>query len=168
MPAMIALAALTARADETGVNSVSFRVEANSPVEQYASFWLLPAQYTDGTFTAYTVHVNGQYAGKITTDKANWQVVSLDSDSPLVFKKGVNTITVSTPAPEMPEVERVCLSSSLTGQALQPNEYTQYLDAINSDEMVATQNIGMTADPASSTDDGPETFKKCATVLFFP
>lgn len=164
---VIALAVLPARADEAGVNSVSFRVEANSPVEQYASFWLLPAQYADGTYTTYTVHVNGQYAGKITTDKANWQVADLDSDSPLVFKKGVNTITVSTPAPEMPEVERVCLSGSLTEQALKPNEYTQYLDDINSGEMVVTQNIGMTADPASSTDDGPETFNNVPLYYSF-
>ena len=164
---VIALAVLPARADEAGVNSVSFRVEADSPVEQYASFWILPAQYADGTYTAYTVHVNGQYAGKITTDKANWQVATLDSDSPLVFKKGVNTITVSTPAPEMPEVERVCLSGSLTEQALKPNEYTQYLDDINSGEMVVTQNIGMTADPASSTDDGPETFNNVPLYYSF-
>ena len=102
--------------------------------DYYAEFWLLPAEYADGSFTTFKVYVNFKYVGSITTDKGNWQAATVDDLPALKLNSGKNYVSVSTEAPECPQVETVRLSKSAQAAKISSAEYDAYLEkAINSD-----------------------------------
>lgn len=115
-------------------NFINFEVEAMEAGDYYAEFWLLPAEYADGSFTTFKVYVNFKYVGSITTDRGNWQTAAVDDLPALKLNSGKNYISVSTEAPECPQVETVRLSKSAQAAKISSAEYDAYLEkAINSD-----------------------------------
>lgn len=115
-------------------NFINFEVEAMEAGDYYAEFWLLPAEYADGSFTTFKVYVNFKYVGSITTDKGNWQAATVDDLPALKLNSGKNYVSVSTEAPECPQVETVRLSKSAQAAKISSAEYDAYLEkAINSD-----------------------------------
>lgn len=138
-------------------NYRTFRIQNSQEGDYFPSFWIIPARHGDGTFTRFNVSVNGKEIGAITPEKENWQCASLDGDSPIPLTVGENVITVSTPCPEIPEVEILELSESLTETPQCQEEYDQYLqyakeqseealafsDFLETDRMDVTENSGV-------------------------
>ncbi len=91
-------------------NFRTFEFDVTAPGDYHARFWLQPAAYPDGCFTRYKVFVNNSIAGEIVPADGLWQSASISGSPTVALVEGLNTISVSTIAPEFPEVETVGLS----------------------------------------------------------
>jgi len=107
---------------------IIFTFESSEELDAYAQFWLQPSKYSDDSYTVYTVLVNGCYAGNITPQKGNWQNISIDGNVLLKFKKGLNTISVFTAAPETPDIELVRISCYEQKAQVESVEYDRFLE----------------------------------------
>lgn len=105
----------------------SFEIEVESAGEYYLNFWLLPAEYEDGSLYAYEVQVNGYNAGAIVPAKGNWQSIGLSNNGKVNLQQGKNTISVITEAPNVVEVEFVRLSKTFSKAKISSNAYDSYL-----------------------------------------
>ena len=133
-------------------NFINFVVEVQEAGDYYAQFWLLPAKYTNGDYTQFKVYVNNDFAGKIKTTKGNWQSALMENVPELNLKAGKNLISVSTNAPEFPQVETVRLSKKAQATKISSADYDAYLDkAIHSD---GTPEQNFSVSPMSVNDVG--------------
>lgn len=80
-------------------NFRNFKVEATETGEYYVSFWLQPTKFANGRFTTFNVYVNGVFSGFIRTTIGNWQSATIETKPTLKLKKGINTISIATNAP---------------------------------------------------------------------
>ncbi len=108
-------------------NFKNFEIEANETGSYNAQFWVLPAKYGDGSFTKFNVYVNNVFAGMITPQKDNWQSLPLDGGKALRLNKGNNIVSISTNAPETPNVESIRISKNANAAAFSSTEYDNYL-----------------------------------------
>ena len=105
----------------------SFEIEVESAGEYYLNFWLLPAEYENGSLYTYEVLVNGNNAGTIVPAKGNWQSIGLSNNGKVNLQQGKNTISVITEAPNVVEVEFVRLSKTFSKAKISSNAYDSYL-----------------------------------------
>ena len=91
-------------------NYRTFEFDVATSGDYYARFWLQPATYRDGSFTRYKVFVNSVYVGEIVPTDNRWQSAPIADCPTVMLTEGVNSISVSTVAPEFPEVESIRLS----------------------------------------------------------
>ena len=97
-------------AEEPDLNFKSFEVNVSEAGIYYAEFWLLPAEYADGSYTKFHVYANGNLIGHINPTKGNWQAIRIDENETVNLKRGVNIIKIGVPSPEMPTVETIKLA----------------------------------------------------------
>ncbi len=131
---LIALCApvVSAQATDPPLNFRSFEVNAPEAAAYYAEFWLIPARNADNTYTTFRVFVNGEPVGVITPTEGNWQTARIDDNPTLDLRKGANVISVATPDPEVPEVEKIKLSLSDIDASISSEAYDKYFsDALS-------------------------------------
>ena len=109
-----------------GKNFKHFFVDASEAGAYNVNFWLLPAKYANGSFTTFYVYVNNEFAGSIKPEKGGWQQGATSGKS-LKLKKGENTISVATNAPEMPNVESVRISQKAAAARYATAKYESYV-----------------------------------------
>ena len=109
-----------------GKNFKHFFVDASEAGAYNVNFWLLPAKYANGSFTTFYVYVNNEFAGSIKPEKGGWQQGATSGKS-LKLKKGENTISVATNAPEMPNVESVRISPKAAAARYATAKYESYV-----------------------------------------
>lgn len=66
----------------------NYEVEAARGGKYYAEFWLLPARYADGSYTTFTVYVNGELVGKINPKAGNWQSARIGNSETIALSEG--------------------------------------------------------------------------------
>ncbi|MDR2126648.1 MAG: T9SS type A sorting domain-containing protein [Prevotellaceae bacterium] len=140
----------------------SFDVTAPVRGSYHLNFWLLPAKLSDGSYSRYEVLVNGLSAGSISPAKGNWQSIGLDKSAKVALKPGANTISIVATAPEIAEVEFVCLSTNVSKAAISSAKYDQFLAKTKSSSN--DENVGLrstTANPGVALDSK-------ANYLFYP
>ncbi|MDE6523316.1 MAG: T9SS type A sorting domain-containing protein [Muribaculaceae bacterium] len=104
--------------------------EVNIPEDgyYYAEFWLLPAQYSDGSFTKFSIYANDVFIGHIIPNKGNWQSIRINDRERIELKKGHNIITIAVPAPEVPSVEKIKLASTDEEANISASAYQKFYD----------------------------------------
>lgn len=108
-------------------NFKNFEIEANEAGSYNAQFWVLPAKYDNGSFTKFNVYVNDVFAGAITPQKGNWQSLPLDGGKALKLNRGDNVVSISTNAPETPNVESIRVSKNANAATFSSTGYDNYL-----------------------------------------
>ena len=124
-----------------GIATKSFTINVPSAGRYYCNFWLMPALHSDRTLTSFNVLLNGNDIGKIRPIMENWQSAHI-SDKPYIYMaKGDNTISISTGASEIPEVESIKFSKNSKNAEFSSNLYNEYIDnIISQDGMVDKEN----------------------------
>ena len=113
-------------AEKPGLNFKSFEVNISEAGIYYAEFWLLPAEYADGSYTKFSVYANDKFIGNITPTKGNWQAIRIDEKETFNLKRGMNIITVGVPSPEMPAVETIKLARKDADAVISSRAYDAY------------------------------------------
>ena len=108
-------------------NYRTFEFEVSEPGDYHVRFWLQPAMYPDGSFTRYKVSVNNEYTGTIATTYGTWQSAMISDVPTITLAEGTNAISVSTVAPEFPEVESIKLSQNATGAEHSADAYDSFM-----------------------------------------
>lgn len=117
------------RVDETA-SYADFSVKVPEGGDYYVSFWLLPAQLPNHSYTEFKVYVNGERVGVIHPSKSNWQNASLDDDQTISLKPGENTITLSTALPDVVSTELVSIAKTAQCARISEAGYQDYLRKI--------------------------------------
>ena len=116
------------------LNYKNFEVQAFETGDYYVNFWLQPTRYANGKFTTFKVYVNGTLSGSVKPTVGNWQSASVEAKPALQLKNGINTISIATNAPEMPNVESVKISRNMMATRFQSAGFNSYLrKAVSSD-----------------------------------
>lgn len=118
------------RVDETA-SYADFSIKVPEGGDYYVSFWLLPAQLPDHSYTEFKVYVNGERVGVIHPSKSNWQNASLDNDQTISLKPGENMITLSTALPDVVSTELVSIAKTAQRARISEDEYQDYLYKID-------------------------------------
>lgn len=118
------------RVDERA-SFADFSVKVPEGGDYYVSFWLLPSQHPDKSYSKFNVYVNGKSVGTIHPSKENWQSLGLDGKQMISLKKGENTISLSSPLPDIVSVEVVRVARSLESSNISDVNYKNYLDKID-------------------------------------
>ncbi len=103
------------------------RVYSEDDESYYVEFWLLPAKYADGSYTTFSVYLNGDFAGYISPQKGNWQSAPIDDNRTLYFLKGKNVISIGTLAPEIPAVETLKVARNEYDASISSEKYDDFL-----------------------------------------
>ena len=116
------------------LNYKNFEVQAFEAGDYYVNFWLQPTRYANGKFTTFKVYVNGTLSGSVKPTVGNWQSASVEAKPALQLKNGINTISIATNAPEVPNVESVKISRNMMATRIQSAGFNSYLrKAVSSD-----------------------------------
>lgn len=114
--------------DVIGEESITnFTITAPSTGDYYVSFWGLPTRYNDGTFSRYKVLVNKTIVGYITTNKGNWQSLSLENNTKITLVKGHNNISIVTNIPEIAEIHYISCSLTRSTSLIPTEVYDSFL-----------------------------------------
>lgn len=111
----------------TELNFKTFEVYVEEAGEYYCEFWLLPAKYTDGSYTTFHVYSNGEPAGRISPSDGNWQSRGLDQNETISLVNGLNRITIGTVDPEIPAVESVRIAADASKAIISSEAYDSFL-----------------------------------------
>lgn len=123
-------------------NFRNFCVDVKEDGEYHVSFWLLPSMYENGTFSQFSIYTNGEYSGLISAKRGNWQSASPDNDDMITLHKGLNTISISTCDPEIPEVET--LNIGMDDSEISSEEYDDYLaEAMSGHNLEIAEDINI-------------------------
>lgn len=104
-----------------------FAIEAPEDGEYYMEFWLIPAEYPDGSYTTFHVFVNDDRVGEIRPEVGNWQACRVDNSEKVMLRKGLNKISIGTELPEVPNVEFVKLAAHDGVARISCMEYESFL-----------------------------------------
>ena len=118
------------RVDEK-VSYADFCVKVPEGGDYYVSFWLLPSQLPDKSYSKFNVYVNGKSVGTILPSEENWQSAGLDGKQMINLKKGENTISLSSPLPDIASVEVVRVAKTLQCARISDIAYKNYLNKID-------------------------------------
>lgn len=144
-----------AMSDESAENVKNFNLSVDESGSYHVRFWLQPALYADGTYTTFKVYLNDDFIGFIKPEKANWQSVAIDSKPTLNLKKGENIISVSTKAPEIPEVEAVNFAFLAEDAEFSSGAYDSYIQKAKNPMLYsALEELGLENDVVT-TSGGP-------------
>ena len=110
------------------LNVTTFEVYAGQSGKYHAEFWLLPAKYADGSYTRFSLFVNGEPAGTITPSEGNWQSASIDNGGTLDLLEGKNIVSIGTPAPEIPSVETIKIAANADEARISAKAYNSFLN----------------------------------------
>ena len=107
-----------------------FNIESTSEGDYFINFWLMPAKHKDNTYSTYKVLVNGVFAGDIVPKKGNWQAIGLSNKRIVKLNRGSNTISIVAQMPEVPAVEFVRLSKTMSRASISSEEedYNNYIE----------------------------------------
>ncbi|MDR1562215.1 MAG: T9SS type A sorting domain-containing protein [Dysgonamonadaceae bacterium] len=107
-----------------------FNIESPSAGDYFINFWLMPVKHKDNTYSTYRVLVNGIFAGNIVPQKGNWQAIGLNNKRIIKLNRGNNTISVVAQMPELPSVEFVRLSKTMSRASISSEEerYNDYIE----------------------------------------
>lgn len=117
-----------------GKSYTIFEINSDKEGDFCVNFWLIPAKYADGSYSVYDVLVNDLFAGKIVSQRGNWQAIGLSGDRKIKLQRGLNRIAVVGIAPEVPEVEYVRLAKKEDAVAISSKNYDSYLASARSAE----------------------------------
>ncbi len=109
-------------------NYKTFTVESSSAGEFHIGFWLCASILNDNDFTSFRVYANNKLAGTITPDHDGWQTIGMDENKKVRLDAGLNTITISTTAPEIPEVENIRVSKDPEMVRFDSSAFEQYVE----------------------------------------
>ena len=116
------------------LNYKNFEVQTFEAGDYYVNFWLQPTRYANGKFSTFKVYVNGTLSGSVKPTVGNWQSASVEAKPALQLKNGINTISIATNAPEVPNVESVKISRNMMATRFQSAGFNSYLrKAVSSD-----------------------------------
>ena len=117
-----------------GKSYTIFEINSDKEGDFCVNFWLIPAKYADGSYSVYDVLVNDLFAGKIVSQRGNWQAIGLSGNEKIKLQRGLNRIAVVGIAPEVPEVEYVRLAKKEDAVAISSKNYDSYLASARSAE----------------------------------
>ncbi len=113
---------------QNNLNFTTFEIYAEESGQYHAEFWLLPAKYADGSYTRFSLFLNGEPAGTITPTEGNWQSASIDNGGTLELIEGKNIISIGTPAPEIPSVETIKIAANADDAMISSDAYNSFLN----------------------------------------
>lgn len=141
-----------ANAVENGYIFKTFEVKVAENGDYFTDFWIMPAKYTDNSYTKFIVFVNDEYVGHIMPTKGNWQSACVNGKERLSLKAGINSISVGTLSPEIPAVETLKIASTAHEAEISSEKYEEFLkDA--AEGLLYDQNIKETELETFSTDE---------------
>ena len=120
---------------ENEIVTKTFEIDVPEEGEYYLSAWLMGAKTNKG-FLKYGVKINKkEIKEKIKPLKSNWQAVKLKNQDSKELKKiklakGINTISFSSPAPEVPVIEFVRIAKTKEKAAISEEKYKNYIKNI--------------------------------------
>ena len=115
---------------EMNYNFKFFEVNVSESNDYFVEFWLMPARYSDGTYTSFYVYVNDEYQGVITPTKDNWQAIRMDMGETISLSKGRNIIKIGVPSPEIPSVETIKIALTDSEAIISSNAYEDFCGRI--------------------------------------
>lgn len=115
-------------ATDVDYNFKSFEIETPEAGTYYAEFWLLPAKYTNDSYSKFMVYVNDNYVGTISPTVGNWQSARVDGHETFDLTEGTNVITIATLTPECPEIETLKVAINDADAAFSSEAYEEYLN----------------------------------------
>lgn len=123
--------------------SSSFEISVSESGLYYANFWILGSRLKDGSYTRYTVEVNGKKVDdELVTYKADWQALGFAKKTRILLNSGLNIISVIGSAPDIPEVEFVKVSKESSDALISSEAYDTYIRKIReSSQMVSVRDI---------------------------
>jgi hypothetical protein len=125
-----------------GIKAItSFEIEVSQAGRYYISFWLCPPKLNDGTYANYNVTVNDKVvAGKIMPTKGDWQSISLSNGETIELNEGINIVSVIGTLPDIPSVEHIRVSSTISNSIIDSSKYERYKTDIIRESMANVKN----------------------------
>ena len=132
---------------------VTFEVEAPTAKAYHADFWMFPAKLKDGSLAEYSVLVNGNaISGKIAPTVGDWHYAILSGNGKIHLNKGTNTISIVGTVPNIPNVEHVKLSSTLSKAKVGDSQYSTFKSAIKRESAAKAKLYALKASSRNTTD----------------
>lgn len=117
-------------------NYKAFVVNVPASGRYYCNFWLFPSEKVGGKFTEYKVFINDEFAGDVIPVEGGAQQAAMDGVPAVMLDVGTNVITLSTPNPEVPNVEMVRLSTDADSAQISSSAYDAYLEKAEQGESI--------------------------------
>lgn len=146
-------------AEEIDLNFKSFELNVSEAGIYYAEFWLLPAEYADGSYTKFHVYANGNLIGHISPTKGNWQAIRIDENETVNLKRGIYIIKIGVPSPEMPTVETIKLARKDADAVISSRAYDAYYSKASfgtSYDIPEQSQYTLYTNDATQSSDAPE------------
>lgn len=133
--------------EEKGEISKTFEIESSQDGAYYLDAWIL-APIENGNYPEYTVAVNGirsKLSLKPQTD--GWHSLALTdarkSAATINLRKGINTVAIIGKSPQVPSVEFIKLSSSLSRAGISNSNYEKFVERIRSNTLNASYSTDL-------------------------
>lgn len=104
----------------------SFEIEVPKAGDYFINFWLCPARYSNGAYSAYYVRKGNTDIGRIVAKKGDWQSISLNGTKQIHLEKGIFTISIVGGLGDIPNVEFLRLSTNPEEAKIDAKAYEEY------------------------------------------